>query len=223
MADPRPAWRSGVSVLAVTELLRVLAPTPAAARDVTARVLDGSGAAVREAVVYLPETPGVTNPPPPAPYILDQVNKQFVPHLLPIVVGSEVRFPNRDNIHHDVYSFSKPRKFELQLYKGEPASPVTFDQVGVVQVGCNIHDWMRAVVLVLPNAHFAVTDSNGVATLRDLPDVPGLTLQLFHERLKGGVEKTAQPVPEGAGGPAPMTWKIELKPERKREPRDYGY
>jgi plastocyanin len=201
----------------------ILSPAPAAALAVSARVVDSSGAPVPEAVIFLPETPGVVSAPPKSPYILDQIDKEFVPHLLPIVVGGEVRFPNRDNIHHHVYSFSRARKFELQLYKGEPTSPVRFDQSGVVKVGCNIHDWMTAVILVLPNAHFAVTDEKGEATLRDLPDRPGLTLQLFHERLKDSVEKTAQTVPVDSLRTASLIWTIKLKAERKRAPPDFGY
>ncbi len=197
--------------------------TSSPAIEITACVLDPSGAAVSDAVVFLPETPGVAGIPPKAPYVLDQVNKEFVPRLLPIVVGGEVRFPNRDDIHHHVYSFSRARKFELQLYKGEPTSPVRFDQPGVVQVGCNIHDWMSAIVLVLPNAHFAVTGADGKATLRDLPDRPELALQVFHERLRGSVEKTAQPVGPGTSGQTSMTWTIELKPEKKRERPAFGY
>ena len=92
---------------------------------------------------------------------MDQFNKTFVPEMLPIAVGTQVRFPNRDQIRHHVYSFSRPKRFELPLYKGEDAPPVLFDKPGVVKIGCNIHDWMSAIILVLPNDRFAVTKEDG--------------------------------------------------------------
>jgi hypothetical protein len=212
---------------AITVILGSLAPIswPAAAgaTDVIAVIKGTRGAPVADAVVFVPETPGVKGSPPPEPYILDQVNKEFVPHVLPIVVGGLVRFPNRDNIHHHVYSFSQAKKFELQLYKGEPTEPVLFDSIGVVKVGCNIHDWMSAIILVLPNAHFARTDAKGEAQLRELPDVPGLKLQVFHERLRGSSDDTARALDADAGSPAPMSWQLNLKPERRKERSAFGY
>ncbi len=98
---------------------------------------------------------------------LDQVDKTFVPGLLPIVVGTKVRFPNHDQIQHHVYSFSRTKTFELPLYKGEDAAPVLFDKVGVVKVGCNIHDWMSAIILVLPTPWFARTGADGTFTHRE--------------------------------------------------------
>src|ERR1700704_3875919 len=71
---------------------------------------------------------------------VDQVDKQFVPYVKAIFVGSTVRFPNSDNIRHQVYSFSQPKKFELPLYSGTDAPPIIFDKPGVVVLGCNIHD-----------------------------------------------------------------------------------
>lgn len=48
-------------------------------------------------------------------YIMDQVNKQFVPHVLVIPENSFVSFPNSDDIRHHVYSFSSAKTFELKL------------------------------------------------------------------------------------------------------------
>jgi len=231
--DPRN--RSLISVPVVFACLAgTLGVQDTGAREVRAMVKDARGAPVADAVVYVPDSLGVPVVVPAEPYILDQVNKEFLPHILPVVVGSEVRFPNRDNIHHHVYSFSRPRKFELQLYKGEPAAPVRFDKTGIVKVGCNIHSWMSAIIVVLPNAFFAVTGDSGEAVLRGLPDNTELTLQVFHERLRQPSENTIQAIPAAGGdgtsgvqgGPAAtatMTWQVELKPERKRDRPSYGY
>jgi plastocyanin len=127
---------------------------------------------------------------------MDQIDKTFVPGLLPIVVGTRVSFPNHDQIHHHVYSFSRTKSFELPLYKGEDAKPVLFDKVGVVKVGCNIHDWMSGIILVLPTPWFAKTDSDGRWTIENVP-AGNHTVVAWHELSKQKPEETAQPVPPG--------------------------
>jgi hypothetical protein len=144
---------------------------------------------------------------------MDQVQKQFVPRVLPVVAGTEVRFPNRDQIHHHVYSFSRTKTFELPLYKGEDAPPVLFDRVGAVKVGCNIHDWMSGIILVLPTPYFAVTDASGEFTLRGLP-AGEVKLLAWHERHKGEPEVRAQATASDA--PSPVSIALDVAPERAR-------
>ncbi len=150
---------------------------------------------------------------------MDQVDKAFVPAVLPVVVGTEVRFPNHDQIHHHVYSFSRTKTFELPLYKGQDAQPVLFDKAGVVKIGCNIHDWMSAVILVLPNEHFAVTDSDGRFTLENLP-AGKHTLAAWHERSRTKVDETLQAVSVGSAATAAtgagIHFTLSLAPARTR-------
>ena len=87
--------------------------------------------------------------------IIDQRDKQFIPYVTALQVGTSVWFANTDKIRHHVYSFSPAKKFELPLYAGVPAEPVVFDQPGFVTLGCNIHDWMIAYVAVLTTPYFA--------------------------------------------------------------------
>jgi hypothetical protein len=68
---------------------------------------------------------------------MDQINRTFVPGLLPIVVGTEVRFPNHDRILHHVYSFSRTKSFEILLYKRLRRAARCSTPDGR---GCNIHD-----------------------------------------------------------------------------------
>ncbi|MEP7101870.1 MAG: hypothetical protein ABI781_15275, partial [Burkholderiales bacterium] len=83
--------------------------------------------------------------------------------------GSRVLFPNRDKVKHHVYSFSAAKSFEIQLYSGLPAEPVTFDKAGVVVIGCNIHDWMMAYVAVVDSPWFAKSAADGRGELANLP------------------------------------------------------
>lgn len=129
------------------------------------RLTDESGAALANAVLLVDGVPAA----PPQPYVMDQVNLQFVPRVLVAPAGSLVDFPNSDDVRHHVYSFSATKPFELRLFKGAEAPPVAFERTGVVVLGCNIHDAMLGYILVTSSPRFAVSDEQGVVTLPDLP------------------------------------------------------
>lgn len=204
---------------AVALILAELKAPPIRAADLAVTVRDASGRPVAEAVVFVYEVAGATFTPPAEPAILDQIGKEYVPHLLPILVGTRVRFPNKDNIHHHVYSFSSCKTFELPLYKGEPAQPVLFDKAGVVKLGCNIHDWMSATILVLDNPYFAVTGSSGACTLAGVP-AGTWPLAVWHERADIPVEATRQTVATSTGT---VAFTLPLRPAPPRRPRPLTY
>jgi plastocyanin len=178
--------------IVLTALLAPLTPVHGGAPAVSGSVISDGGKGIADAVVFV-----LTPPTAPArnrsSEVLDQIHKTFVPGLLPIAVGTSVRFPNHDQIHHHVYSFSPAKTFELPLYKGEAVPVVLFDKVGVVKIGCNIHDWMSGIILVLPSPHFSVTDSEGRFVMEGLP-AGDYTLVAWHELSKIKPEATAHPV-----------------------------
>jgi hypothetical protein len=137
---------------------------------------------VRDFVVY------IKGPVPGAALVrpleeIHQKNASFVPHVLPIMVGASVVFPNDDNIFHNVFSKSDAAPFDLGLYKkGDQARQVPFNKPGEVDVFCSIHARMNCIILVLENPYFAVTDSHGRFTITNVP--PGdYTLVAWQERL----------------------------------------
>lgn len=170
-----------------------LAAVHAANQSVSGRVTGPDGSAVAGAVVFVQTPPSSPTIAPHTMAVVDQVNKTFVPGVLPIAVGTSVRFPNHDQIHHHVYSFSPVKTFELPLYKGDDAPPVVFDKVGVVRIGCNIHDWMSGIILVLPSPYFTVTGADGRFVLEDLPNGT-YVLVAWHALSKLKPEETAQTV-----------------------------
>lgn len=95
-------------------------------------------------------------PPPARPAVMDQSGLRFKPHVLPIVAGTTVAFPNNDPLLHNVFSISEAKRFNLGLYGHGTARSVRFDKVGVVQLLCNVHQEMSAFIVVLKNPYFAV-------------------------------------------------------------------
>jgi len=121
------------------------------------------------AVVYLEGTfpASATNPPTVQ---LGQRKLQFETALLPVQKGTLVEFPNHDEVYHNVFSYSKTKRFDLGRYlKDEKPAAQRFDQPGVVNLYCEIHEHMRGSIVVLDTPYFVKTDTNGVFRLENLP------------------------------------------------------
>jgi plastocyanin len=192
----------------------LLLAAPSLAADISGRVLTSDGQPLEDAVVFVRELPsGVVVEESERTAVMDQVNKEFVPHVLPIVVGTAVKFPNHDQIHHHVYSFSRTKMFEIPLYKGEQAEPVVFDQEGAVKIGCNIHDWMSAVVLVLPHPSFAKTAADGAFRITGLP-AGRYPVVVWHERSETSVGDTERELE--AGDETEVVFSLDARPARAR-------
>ena len=176
-------------------------------------VVNERGQPVAEAVVHatpLEEAGSLAEASKTA--IVEQASMVFRPFVSAVQRGTRVRFPNNDRVAHHVYSFSPAKTFELPLYKGEPYDPVLFDRSGVVTLGCNIHDWMVAYLLVLDTPHYAVTRTAGAATIRDLE--PGeYRVQVWHPGLKGSTSTVARTVTVGGEDQA-LRFSVRLRPER---------
>ncbi|MEE8300586.1 MAG: carboxypeptidase regulatory-like domain-containing protein, partial [Desulfatiglandales bacterium] len=133
-----------------------------------------------DVVVYLADVPGTFKPPAKHPR-LDQKNLIFIPHVLPIVVGTTADFANSDNVKHNVYSPSKTKKFNLGTYGSDIVKQVTFDKEGEAALACNVHAEMSAYIVILPNPKFTKTVNDGGFTIANIP--PGeYTLKTWHER-----------------------------------------
>ena len=157
-----------------------VAPLMAAAENLAFLVTVATGDnPLAGAVVVLPRPAGETA----VDASMLQKNRQFVPQVLVVPPGTGVKFPNRDNTQHHVYSFSPAKTFEIELYAGVPEAPIRFDTTGVVELGCNIHDSMQGFILVTDQQH-GVTNESGQLTL-DWPDDRPLPqkVRVWHPRL----------------------------------------
>jgi hypothetical protein len=209
------------ATLLTAALLLALARTgPAAGAGLEAAVHDANAAPVKDAVV-LARPVGTTPVLQPGSDNVDQIDKEFVPYVKVVMAGSPVSFPNKDNIRHQVYSFSPAKRFELPLYVGTPATPIVFDKPGVVTLGCNIHDWMAAYIYVADTPYFAITQADGKARLAGLP-AGEYVLQVWHPRMEGVESATARRIRIDAD--AKSAWTVKLKPDLRprRAPSSHG-
>ena len=138
------------------------------AAELTITAINAQGDAVSQAVVTLSGAT-LSAQSHSGKAEVDQINTQFVPHVLVVPVDTSISFPNSDNTRHQVYSFSAAKRFSTNLFSGREAEPVQFDQPGLVPIGCNIHDRMHAYIYVTTAPRYAITDQQGIARFSDLP------------------------------------------------------
>jgi plastocyanin len=148
-------------------------------------------------VVYLESAPSAAFADvEPQRATMDQRNEMFIPHVLAVVVGTTVDFPNSDNTYHNVFSISKTKSFDLGHYAAGRSKAVRFDRPGIVRVFCEIHSHMSAFILVFSHRYFAVTAPDGRYQIGRVP--PGhYTLDAWNE---GAVRETRQIAVTEEGG-----------------------
>lgn len=152
---------------------------------------DPIAAEVKNVVVYL-ETDSakrlvVAPPEGRGRASMAQRDERFVPHVLPVLVGSTVDFPNEDDVYHNVFSLSAAagpnrRGFDLGRYPKGTSRSVTFSKPGIVQVFCHIHGDMSASILVLSNPFFASPNEDHRYAIDDVPE-GDYTIVGWHERI----------------------------------------
>jgi plastocyanin len=187
----------------------------ARAADITVLVKDENGRPVADAVVIL-EGP-VAAAPAPGHFLISQKDMKFVPFVLVVPVGSTVDFGNLDPFRHHVYSFSPAKKFELKLFGKGQTRPVRFDKVGVVAIGCNIHDSMQAFVQVVGTPFAAKTGANGRVILRGVPGAMQ-RLRVWHPQLRAPANQISVAINARSNVSLPVTVKL-----RRPAPMNHGY
>ena len=152
-----------------------------------------------DAVVYVQQAPGtVTAPAKPAD--MDQRSMQFVPHVLPVIVGTTVRFLNSDPTPHNVFS-PDGEKYNLGTWPQGQTKDHAFAKCVkapcvYVQL-CRVHPEMEAYVVVLQNPFFATTSKDGQYKIENVP--PGTySVAVWHAKGKS----QPKPVTVDAAKPA---------------------
>ncbi len=112
--------------------------------------------------------------------VISQKDRQFEPRVIPITKGTTIDLPNDDVIFHNVFSLSRAKPFDLDIYPPGNVRSVTFDKTGWVKIYCNIHPQMISHVIILDNPFFDLTDEKGLFTISDVPDGK-YTIRIWHE------------------------------------------
>jgi len=134
-------------------------------------------------VVYLKDVPGVF-PSPEEHAVMDQKELTFVPHVLPILKGSTVDFPNSDTVRHNVFSIPNDvKEFDLGTYPVGTVKEVNFPKSGEVPLLCNVHTEMSAYVFVLDNPYYTLTDEEGSYVIENIP-AGKYTVATYNERYR---------------------------------------
>lgn len=137
-----------------------------------------------DAVVYVDAIAGKAFPPPAAHVKVDQKNMVFVPHVLPVLIGTTVDFQNSDAVLHNVFSPDKcADKFNLGSWPQGQSKSFTFKLPCAATILCNVHPEMEAFVVAVPTPYFAVTDKAGAYAIKDVPD-GAYTVKVWHPKLK---------------------------------------
>lgn len=160
----------------------------------------------KNVAVYIDKIPGKEFPPPEKHAVMDQLNLVFVPHVLPVLVGTTVDFVNSDSVLHNVFTPDKcALKFNLGSYAKGVVKSQLFDKVGCRAVMlCNVHPEMEAWIVTVETPYYAVTDKEGNFTIEDVP--PGTyTLKTWHKRKK----PIEQEVTVKAGETTEVTFKLK--------------
>ena len=146
---------------------------------------------------------------------VDQVDKEFVSGVTVVPKGSRVSFPNSDDILHHVYSFSPAKTFDIPLYGSDENREhyESFSNSGIVEIGCNIHDWMLAYIYVADSALVAKTDIHGIADFHNLK--PGAySVKIWHSRM-GTTEFVTRDIAIGTDEAKVLSVTLDLEPERR--------
>jgi plastocyanin len=145
----------------------------------TESAIGGPASALANVVVYI--SAGAPDEASSGHVSLVQYGCRYFPHVLALQAKQEIWVRNEDAVNHTVHLMTKanPELNRLQAANA-PEFAILNDKPEFIKVKCELHPWMRGVIAVLKNSHFAVTDTEGSFTLPDLP--PGkYTITVWHE------------------------------------------
>jgi plastocyanin len=121
----------------------------------------------------------------PAAFQMATRGKMLLPHIMAIPAGSTITFPNQDPISHNLFSLSSGNQFDLGLYRAGAGKTQKFEAPGVVNVYCNVHPNMSAVVHVMTTPYYTLADATG-SFLLDVP--PGRYKLVAWNEIGGSTE-----------------------------------
>jgi hypothetical protein len=198
----------------------VLAALPLAAANVTGKVAfvtkRGQNPIPAETLVWLEPLNGRVTPRAPGVFQVVTRNKTLIPHVLAVPVGSTVTFPNDDPISHNLFSLSSNNAFDLGLYRKGAGKSQKFDNPGIVNVYCNVHPNMSAVIHVMATPYFAFADAHGNFSVSN---VPAGKYRLVAWNEQGGQNEAPVEI-TGTASPTPIAMTLDSRNYRASQHMD---
>jgi len=213
-SDPQVARPGARLFCSVSSLVMLVCSVSASAADLRISLQDAeTGMPLEDVVVevLLPEDQQAAHSTS-GEFSVDQIDKEFVANVTVVTRGSSVGFPNSDDILHHVYSFSPAKVFELPLYgNGQNiAYQQIFDVAGVVEIGCNIHDWMLGYIYVAQSDLAVKTDAQGQALISGIP-AGSYSVRLWHSRAPADSPELVQTLVFDDATPAVLRMALTLE------------
>jgi plastocyanin len=146
--------------------------------------------------------------------LLDNVNCRFEPHVVFVQAGQTLKVKNSDPFGHNTKIDSNANLAANFTLPGGAVAEQVFpkEEPQPVKVGCSIHPWMGAWVVVRDNPYGAVSDDKGEFTIANLPAGQEIEFQLWQE--KAQALKSAEG--EGIQVDGKGRFKLTLEPDEER-------
>lgn len=157
----------------------------------------------------------------PGTYAITTSDKDFVPRVVVVPLGSTVQFPNADPVSHNVFSVSEPNAFDLGQYGRGQARGHTFTAPGLVRVFCNVHPRMVAFIHVMATPYYTQPAADGSFSLEGVP--PGrYTVRAWHQRSP----EVVQALTVGSDGVSGLAIELDARgfhwvPHKNKYGKDY--
>jgi plastocyanin len=144
----------------------------------------GANKGIQDVVAFLPDIPkGKALEKPAKAPVLDQKSCEYHPYAQIFPVNTTLEILNSDDVLHNVKTEPGSKtSFNVAQPKFKKKITIEFKTPEIVQVECNVHGWMNAILVVADNPYYALTDANGSFKITDVP--PGkYTLKVWHSKL----------------------------------------
>jgi plastocyanin len=144
----------------------------------------GTNKGIKDVVASLPSIQkGKALGKPEKPPVLDQKSCEYHPYAQIIPVNTTVEITNSDDVLHNIKTKGGSKtSFNMAQPKFKRKLTYDFKNPEIVQVECNVHGWMNAIIVVEDNPYDALTDANGSFKITDVP--PGkYTVKVWHSKL----------------------------------------
>src|ERR1700757_2691784 len=147
----------------------------------TETIVTGPNNVLENVVVYISAGAPDESSAPAQAVTFTQKGCQYIPHVLAMRTGPELKVVNDDQTSHNIHPLAKiNREWNKSQPPGTPPITDKFDKEEFIAVKCNIHPWMHSTFAVLKNSHYAISGEDGGFKLPNLP-LGKYTITAWHE------------------------------------------